>query len=111
MDDMTELEEYQEWVQQTLEDAGNKIYERGDGDLIDLWATSALAREASEVYDHFEKNLRKGRELDVDAVIDELGDVFWYLACVANRVDISLDDVMERNIQKINGRVYGSGQV
>ncbi len=37
-------------------------------------------------------------------LIKELGDVAWYLAETATALDIGLDEVLERNIEKLKNR-------
>src|SRR5690606_29448658 len=39
-----------------------------------------------------------------DSVIKELGDVLWYIAAAASELGISLDEVAEMNIAKLNDR-------
>ena len=42
-----------------------------------------LSGETGEVVEHVKKHLYHGRELDLDMVAEELGDVLWYVAAVA----------------------------
>jgi NTP pyrophosphatase (non-canonical NTP hydrolase) len=49
-----------------------------------------------------------------NALIDELGDVFWYLAAIAKDLKVTLDEVARRNIEKLSsrqkrGKIGGSG--
>jgi NTP pyrophosphatase (non-canonical NTP hydrolase) len=39
-----------------------------------------------------------------DKIIDELGDVLWYVGCIANELDVTLDDVYVRNECKLLSR-------
>ena len=50
------------------------------------------------------KHLFHGHELDRDALIKELGDIAWYLAEGAEALGISLEEVFERNIEKLKKR-------
>ncbi|MBQ2862402.1 MAG: nucleoside triphosphate pyrophosphohydrolase family protein, partial [Oscillospiraceae bacterium] len=50
------------------------------------------------------KHLFHGHELDREALIKELGDVAWYLAEASEALDVSLDEVFERNIEKLKKR-------
>lgn len=43
-------------------------------------------------------------------LIEELGDLLWYIALIASSHDISLSHVMERNIAKLAARNRGKGK-
>ncbi|MBQ7865225.1 MAG: nucleotide pyrophosphohydrolase, partial [Clostridia bacterium] len=45
-----------------------------------------------------------GHELDREHLIKELGDVAWYLAETAFALDVSLEEVCQRNIDKLKAR-------
>lgn len=63
-----------------------------------------LTGEAGEVADMIKKYFFHGHELNTDELIKELGDVMWYVALLCNALDISLDHVMTRNINKLKAR-------
>jgi len=63
-----------------------------------------LCGEAGEVSEPLKKHLFQGHDLDREKMIDELGDVLWYCAEIATGLQISLDLVAERNIQKLKHR-------
>ena len=63
-----------------------------------------LCGESGEACDIVKKHLFHGHELDRDSLIKELGDVAWYLAEAAAALDISLDEVLERNVEKLRKR-------
>ena len=54
-----------------------------------LDAAAGLAEEAGEVLAHARKHVLQGRQLDRDAVIDELGDALWCLAIAAKSVGVT----------------------
>lgn len=60
--------------------------------------------ESGEVIDIVKKNMFQGHELDKDKIKKELGDVMWYVAEVCEALDLSLDEVMEGNIEKLAKR-------
>ncbi len=45
-----------------------------------------------------------GHELDRDKVKKELGDVLWYVAVMADALDMPLGDVAQHNIDKLAQR-------
>ena len=67
-------------------------------------AALGLAGEAGETADMIKKHLFHDHPLDRDAIVKELGDCLWYVAALASALDISLDEVGERNIEKLRRR-------
>ena len=63
-----------------------------------------LCGESGEAIDIVKKHLAQGHELDREGLIKELGDIAWYLAETAYALDISLEDVLQRNIDKLKAR-------
>ena len=63
-----------------------------------------LNGESGEVIDIVKKHMFQGHELDKDKLKKELGDVMWYVAEVCEALDLSLDEVMEGNIEKLAKR-------
>lgn len=63
-----------------------------------------LCGEAGEAIDIVKKHLAQGHALDREGLIRELGDVAWYLAETATALDVDLEDVLARNIDKLKRR-------
>ena len=63
-----------------------------------------LCGEAGEAIDLVKKHLAQGHELDREALINELGDIAWYLAETARALDCDLETVLERNVEKLKKR-------
>jgi NTP pyrophosphatase (non-canonical NTP hydrolase) len=63
-----------------------------------------LAGEAGETADMLKKHLFHGKPLDADEVVKELGDVLWYVAGMATAIGASLDDIAQRNVDKLRKR-------
>lgn len=60
-----------------------------------------LNGEAGECIDILKKYKFQGHALDKNKLVDELGDVLWYCAELAEGLNISLAEVAERNIDKL----------
>jgi len=76
-------------------------------DLNDVvYLVLAINGEAGEMAEVVKKAWRDGKDLDREWLIDELGDVLWYAAVLADVLGVSLSEVMKRNIQKLRKR-YG----
>lgn len=63
-----------------------------------------LAGEIGEVIDIMKKHIYQGKELDITDVIEEVGDVLWYIANFCNVNNITMDECMENNIKKLRKR-------
>ncbi len=63
-----------------------------------------LCGESGEAIDIVKKWLAQGHELDKDRLMKELGDIAWYLAETAYALDIDLETVLRRNIEKLKAR-------
>ncbi|MEU4242767.1 nucleoside triphosphate pyrophosphohydrolase family protein [Actinoplanes sp. NPDC026619] len=67
-----------------------------------------LVGESGEVAEKFKKWVRDldsdESRIDRDGVAKELGDVLWYLAVLADYLDLSLDDIATANLAKLASR-------
>lgn len=63
-----------------------------------------LCGESGEVIDLVKKHLHQGHPLDEKKMVEELGDVLWYVAEIATYLQVNLEDVMEKNIMKLAKR-------
>lgn len=86
------------------------------------YCTMGLADEAGEVAGKIKKLFRDKdlhitgivHEEDKQEIAKELGDVLWYITALANELDLSLNDIMEMNYNKLTkrketGTLKGSG--
>lgn len=92
-----EAKKYQEFAMKTLNPNICK------DDLL-LNAAMGLCGESGEVLDLLKKKMFQGHDLDKDKLILELGDIAWYLAEAATALDTTLDDIFQRNIDKLKKR-------
>ena len=63
-----------------------------------------LCGESGEAINIVKKHLAQGHELDREGLIKELGDIAWYLAETASALEINLDEVLAKNIEKLKKR-------
>ena len=63
-----------------------------------------LAGEAGECADLVKKCYFQDARPIHDALIDELGDVMWYVAETAAALGVSLEEVAARNVEKLKKR-------
>lgn len=67
-----------------------------------------LTGESGEVADIVKKWHGQGHTLDRDKIVKELGDILWYIACMADTMGWTLSEVAEANVQKLLAR-YPNG--
>jgi len=82
------------------------------------YAILGVAGEAGEVAEVFKKALRVVEPTDVietdfrDALLDELGDVLWYVAKVTNLLGADLETIARMNMKKLAyRRIHGKGSI
>ena len=63
-----------------------------------------MCGETGECIDILKKHECQGHELNGEKFIDELGDVLWYIAEVAEALDVDLEEVAQHNIGKLKKR-------
>ena len=71
-----------------------------------LRGAMGASTESAELLDQLKKHIYYGRKLDKVNLFEEVGDIFWYLAIIADELDFSFEDVMKKNIKKLKVR-YG----
>ena len=91
------INEYQELAMRTV---------NPDLDKKDMLLNSVmgLCGEAGEAIDIVKKWYAHGHELDTEHFKKELGDVAWYLAEAATAIGVSLEEILEANIEKLRKR-------
>ena len=68
-----------------------------------------VSGESGELLDAIKKHTIYGKELDVSNVIEELGDLEFYLEGMRQYLDITREAVLQVNIAKLSAR-YTSGK-
>ena len=65
-----------------------------------------LAGETGQLLSEYKKHLRDGdaHRLFKDRVGEELGDLLWYVANVASKFGLDLDDIAQSNLTKVRAR-------
>jgi len=63
-----------------------------------------LMNEAGEVGEAFKKEIRD-RVDNTDLIIDEMGDVLWYLTRLCDVYDIKISELMVNNMDKLFNRM------
>lgn len=116
--DAPSMAEYQEWTEETA--MGFAATSTLPEDVPDKWGKPwvvaflvlAINGESGELAEEAKRVLRGDGE--IQRVGDEVGDVFWYLARLADELDMSLADIAAENMGKLEDRkerdvIAGSG--
>ena len=89
-----DFETYREWTRTTA------VYPK---DREEEYLMIGLASEVGELLGKFKKEIRGDGEKLTDK-LDELGDVCWYLARLMDHYDLTHQEVLHRNFEKLTDR-------
>lgn len=88
------MSEYQKAALRTAKDRQDFFARLQEGAL-------GLTGEAGEVADYIKKGIYQGHLMNRNRIAEELGDVLWYVALIADAGGIDLDEVAQANIDKL----------
>lgn len=88
------LNEYQNLAQRTSNDQADKV----------LNGCMGMCGESGECIDILKKTINQGHTLDVDKLVEEIGDVLWYVAETASGLGVTLSEIAHANIAKLQNR-------
>lgn len=94
---------------------GKEIVRSLGADTADLWhGATGVCTEAGELLDAVKKVVVYGRPVDVDNVIEELGDLRFYMEQVRQRVsaiagrEVTDEEILDANVRKLMKRYGGA---
>jgi NTP pyrophosphatase (non-canonical NTP hydrolase) len=70
-----------------------------------IYPLIGLCGETGEVAELVKKAIRKGSTWPIERLKEEMGDVLWYVASLANDLGLSLMDIAISNIDKLQKRL------
>jgi len=96
----------------------SKVVERVDHETVSqrlqntqnvrlLHVTFGLCTEAAEFQDAMKKHLFYGKDLDRANLIEEMGDMLWYMAIGCDEIKTTFEEVMQKNSKKLTLRYKG----
>lgn len=88
----------------SYQNQANRTASKNSDDKSILISCMGLAGEAGEVVDYLKKVYGHGHQYNHEKLIDELGDVLWYIADIAHKHNIDMGAIAERNIKKLRDR-------
>lgn len=96
--DLISCTEYQEF-------ASSALQPKFKGEFGLYGFALGLGGETGEVLDAIKKReLYERKDIPVEHIEEELGDVMWYVANICTRYGLSLDGVLVKNVKKLNER-------
>lgn len=75
-----------------------------EADIRMFHMSMGMCTETGELHDELKRCIVYGKEFDRTHVIEELGDLMWYIANMCNIIDIPLEAVMQINNSKLRAR-------
>lgn len=69
-----------------------------------LNAALGLSGEVGELNDMLKKWIFHEKQLDVEHLKREIGDIYWYLALICDSFEFNLDEIMQINVDKLKAR-------
>lgn len=69
-----------------------------------LECAMGMSGESNEILEHFKKYRWHGHELNVEELIDELGDVLFYVVAMMNALNLDASEIMLNNHNKLTKR-------
>lgn len=91
------IKEYQKKVERTL---NTNLLFREKLSMLCM----GLSGETGELIDLLKKSLYHKHDFQTDKAIKEIGDIMWYLISLCNVLNLSIEDIMDKNIDKLEDR-------
>lgn len=105
---MTKNKTFQQ-LAEDLSKPGEEIAALMTADEAHLWhMATGVSGEAGELLDAVKKSVVYKKPLDRENVVEELGDLRFYMAGLMNALDITEDELLTTNNKKL-GKRYASG--
>lgn len=101
-----------EYVQRVLTTESSnfpEILERSRTKIRLLHSLMGICTEVGELQDQLKKHLFYGKEIDRVNLVEELGDLLWYIALASDYLGVPLEKIMEINIEKLETRYKKKG--
>jgi NTP pyrophosphatase (non-canonical NTP hydrolase) len=69
-----------------------------------LHASMGIETEAGEFLDVLKKFIFYGKQIDKVNLVEELGDLLWYIGIACDELSVSFEEIMIKNINKLKAR-------
>ncbi len=98
---------YQEMIRMNDREYTDFVLNKVSSKTLDepiIASSLGLAGEVGEIADLVKKYTFHNHKLAVEEVMEELGDLFFYMTLMMNTLETTLDEIIEMNVQKLNER-------
>lgn len=85
-----------------------RFVKRAEGDDGLMHAAIGIAGEAGELLDAVKKTWVYGKSLDITNLVEELGDLEFYMQALRTQLQLTRDEILEANVEKLTKR-YPTG--
>ncbi len=96
-----EYKDYQKETKRTCPKLSDNLRE---GLVDELHMVIGISTESGELLDAYKKHFAYGKELDVINVGEEIADIMWYISNLCRLLNIDLEEMQQRNINKLRAR-------
>lgn len=101
------MTEHQQMVR-SLQKSGEEIFKTLDKTSVELWhMATGISGEAGELLDAIKKKAVYFKELDFENVVEELGDLEFYLEGMRQILGVTRGECLRANIAKLSKRYTG----
>jgi len=100
---------FEQYIKEVLktESKGDQVTDAFHMDKSIVHAAIGLSTEANEILDNIKKHIFYGKPLDRVNLVEESGDLLWYLAILIYYAGLPLfDSILDMNVEKLRKR-YG----
>lgn len=86
-----------------------RLFKNDDPKLMKCHASMGVSGEAGELLDAIKKEVHYNKPVDRDNIVEELGDLRFYIQAIMNLYDISETEILQTNGYKLAKRYAGLG--
>jgi len=102
---MTILNEKHAGLVSLLAKSGSSILQSLDSEKCHLWhMATGIAGEAGELLDAVKKHVIYNKDLDIENVIEELGDLEFYMQGLREKLNLGREEILQKNYDKLSVR-------
>ena len=101
-----DIKEYQNYVKEGASDKYDSLLSLA-GLMGEVGEVADVIKKES-IYEDMSKFIEKYGMSVKEKIIDEMGDVFWQYINLLNQYQVSIEDVINSNVEKLNKRHGGN---